>query len=115
MTPHLRPLEGHHPACQPGGPPGGWRALAAAALLVGGCTTVVVHSEGRITLERRFGILSLDFANARTSAVAVSSVGVVALPDALSIGWTTWQGVRLAPGAAETCFSINFAPPPPKE
>lgn len=93
----------------------GWRALAVATLLVGGCTTVVVHSEGRITTERHLGILHLDFADARASSVAVSSVGIVALPEALSIGWTTWQGVRLAPGAAESCFSVYFAPPPTQE
>lgn len=90
-------------------------ALMAAALAAGGCTTVVVHSEGRVSTESRFGILRLDFADARASAVAVSSVGVVMLPEGLSVGWTTWQGVRLAPGAAEACFSVNFAPPPPKE
>ena len=82
---------------------------------MGGCTTVVVHSEGRLTTENHFGILRLDFTDARISAVAVSSAGIVVLPDAVSIGWTTWQGVRLAPGAEESCLSVNFAPPPHKE
>lgn len=86
-----------------------------AAALLSGCTTIIVHSEGKLTTENRFGIVRLDFADAPASAVAVSSIGIVALPGALSVGWTTWQGVRLAPGTEEACFSVHFAPPQHEE
>ena len=69
----------------------------------------MVHSEGRVTTENRFGILRLDFAGARATAVAVSGVGIVALPDAVSIGWTRWQGVRMAPGSEDSCIAVSFS------
>jgi hypothetical protein len=90
-------------------------AIACTTSVVGGCTTVVIHSEGKVTTEQHFGILKLDFANARATSVAIRNTGIVALPNALSIGSTDWQGVWIAPGSEEMCFFVHFAKPQQKE
>lgn len=74
-------------------------ALACgAALLACGCTTVVIHSDGAVKTESRFGILHLNLDPGRTTAVAVTSVGVASLPDSPAIGYTRWQGPPVLSG-----------------
>ncbi|WP_153160524.1 hypothetical protein [Zoogloea sp. 1C4] len=87
-------------------------ALACgAALLACGCTTVVIHSDGAVKTESRFGILHLNLAPERTTAVAVTSVGVVALPGSVSVGYTRWQGVGLTSADGNRCLLVTFDSP----
>ena len=83
----------------------------SAALLAGGCTTVVIHSDGVVKSESRFGILHLNLEPERTTSMAVTSIGVVALPGSLSIGYARWQGVGLSAAEGDRCLLINFDSP----
>lgn len=83
----------------------------AAALLAAGCTTIVIHSDGAVKTESRFGILHLNLEPERTTTMAVTSIGVVALPGSLSIGYARWQGVGLSAAEGDRCLLINFDSP----
>ena len=83
----------------------------SAALLAGGCTTVVIHSDGAVKTEYRFGILHLNLDPGRTTAVAVTSVGVASLPSSTAIGYTRWQGVGLPAAEGDRCLLVTFDSP----
>jgi len=83
----------------------------SAALLAGGCTTVVIHSDGAVKSESRFGILHLNLDPGRTTAVAVTSVGVASLPGSTAIGYTRWRGVGLPAAEGDRCLLVTFDSP----
>lgn len=83
----------------------------SAAMLAGGCTTVVIHSDGAVKSESRFGILHLNLDPGRITAVAVTSVGVVSLPGSTTIGYTRWRGVGLPAAEDDRCLLVTFDSP----
>lgn len=83
-------------------------AALLAILTASGCTTVVIHGDSAVKTESRFGILHLTLDPERTSAVAVTSFGVVSLPGSTTIGYTRWQGVGLSAAEGNRCLVVTF-------
>lgn len=83
-------------------------AVMLATTSLAGCTTVVIHGDGKVVTERYFGIVKVMIGEQRSAAVAVSSVGVSALPGSLTVGWTDWRGVSIGRDDASTCLFVNF-------
>ncbi len=83
-------------------------AVVLATTSLAGCTTVVIHSDGKVITERHFGIVKVVFGEQRSAAVAVSSVGVSALPGSFTVGWTDWRGVSIGQDDAGACLFVNF-------
>ncbi|MBS0344868.1 MAG: hypothetical protein JSR69_00270 [Proteobacteria bacterium] len=82
-----------------------------SALFAGGCTTVVIHTDGAVKTETRFGIVHLNLDPAHTTAITLTSFGVVSLPGSTAIGYTRWQGVGLPAAEADRCLLVTFDPP----
>ena len=85
-----------------------WLAGGLAAASLCACTTVVIHGDGKVVTERYFGIVKVMLGEQRSAAVAVSSVGVSALPGSLTLGWTDWRGVSIGQVEAGSCLFVNF-------
>lgn len=83
-------------------------AVMLATTSLAGCTTVVIHGNGEVVTERHFGIVKVMIGEQRSAAVAVSSVGVSALPGSLTVGWTDWKGVSIGRDDAGSCLFVNF-------
>jgi uncharacterized protein YceK len=85
--------------------------LACACLLelLGGCTTVVIHTAGKVSTENHFGILKLSLDEAHSSAIAVSGLGVASVPGTFAVGRLEWKGVFIAERDEESCLFVNFA------
>jgi hypothetical protein len=83
-------------------------AVALAATSLPACTTVVIHGDGKVVTERHFGFVKVMIGEQRSAAVAVSSVGVSALPGGFTLGWTDWRGVSIGRDDAGSCLFVNF-------
>lgn len=83
--------------------------LAACALLTQhACTTVVIHSEGRVRTEHGFGVLTVSMPDADASAIALSGVGITMVPGSVALGWVRWSGVALSARSHEMCMVVDF-------
>ena len=69
---------------------------------------VVIHGDGKVVTERHFGFVKVMIGEQRSAAVAVSSLGVSALPGSFTLGWTDWRGVSIGQDDAGSCLFINF-------
>jgi len=81
-------------------------------LLLTGCTTVVVHSEGEVVVQRQLGVVKIVFGEQRTTAAALSSLGITSLPGAFTLGWTDWKIVVVGEEHADRCLFVDLSPQP---
>ncbi len=83
--------------------------LAACAMLTQhACTTVEIHSEGHVRTEHGIGVLRVWMPDTHTSAVAVSGLGIAALPGSVTLGWVRWKGVSLHERSDNLCTIVDF-------
>jgi predicted small secreted protein len=83
-------------------------AVVLAATSLPACTTVVIHGDGKVVTERHFGFVKVMIGEQRSAAVAVSSLGVSALPGSFTLGWTDWRGISIGQDDAGSCLFVNF-------
>lgn len=82
------------------------------SMLLTGCTTVIVHSEGEVIVQRHLGVVNIVFDEKRTTAAALSSLGVTSLPGTFTLGWTDWKVVVVGQENADRCLFIGFSHQP---
>lgn len=80
----------------------------SVALVLAGCSTIVIHSDGKVVTQNHVGVVKVTFSEPATTAIALSSLGLVLLPGSVALGWTEWKGVSIRKGEASECLFITF-------